>query len=406
MGDDSMPADEARRLATYRELYRRTLLDDVAPFWLRHGIDREFGGVGNILDDAGRRVGNDKYLWSQGRALWTFAALYNRVERRSQWLEAARHVFQYLRTHGRDERGNWLFRLDERGRTLDGDESIYVDGFVLAGLTEYFRATQDASARDLALETYECTRRRLATRVYGTAPYPVPPGLKAHGVPMVFGLFYFELGRALQRDDIRAAGLELARQVLSDFYVRDKNAILEFVRLDGAAVDSPEGRACVPGHALESLWFLIHMFEQSHEPELIPLCCRLIRRHLELGWDDHFGGLKLALDIDGQEAPYWRNADCKAWWVQIEAMVATAYAYRHTGDIWCLQWHDRLHQYAFSHYPVATGEWTQWLDRRGHRTTSAALPVKDPFHLPRALIELLRASELDEGDEKLALVSP
>jgi len=33
------------------------------------------------------------------------------------------------------------------------------------------------------------------------------------------------------------------------------------------------------------------------------------------------------------------------------------------------------------------GEWTQRLDRRGTRLTEViALPVKDPFHLPRALI--------------------
>jgi N-acylglucosamine 2-epimerase len=33
------------------------------------------------------------------------------------------------------------------------------------------------------------------------------------------------------------------------------------------------------------------------------------------------------------------------------------------------------------------GEWIQNLDRRGHRlNTLVALPVKDPFHLARALI--------------------
>jgi N-acylglucosamine 2-epimerase len=125
---------------------------------------------------------------------------------------------------------------------------------------------------------------------------------------------------------------------------------------------------------------------------------------LELGWDEPYGGLRLALDIDGEESPFWRNADCKPWWVQVEALVATAYAYRHTRSDWCLQWHDRVQQYAFSHYPVATGEWTQWLDRQGRKTTSAALPVKDPFHLPRALMELLRIFETHAGGEKRIVV--
>jgi len=43
-----------------------------------------------------------------------------------------------------------------------------------------------------------------------------------------------------------------------------------------------------------------------------------------------------------------------------------------------------------------TGEWRQRLNRKGEpMNTIAALPVKDPFHLPGALIlsvELLRRS--------------
>jgi N-acylglucosamine 2-epimerase len=67
------------------QLYRKTLLNDVVPFWLRHGIDRVHGGIGNMLDDAGNVTGTDKYLWSQGRALWTFSALYNRIAREPNW---------------------------------------------------------------------------------------------------------------------------------------------------------------------------------------------------------------------------------------------------------------------------------------------------------------------------------
>jgi N-acylglucosamine 2-epimerase len=109
---------------------------------------------------------------------------------------------------------------------------------------------------------------------------------------------------------------------------------------------------------------------------------------LELGWDERFGGLLLAIDIDGVEPPYWKNGDCKPWWVAVEALVATAYAYRHCGEAWCLRWHKRVRDFAFSHYPVPTGEWTPWVDRQGRRMQNAVLPVKDPFHLPRGLMHL------------------
>jgi N-acylglucosamine 2-epimerase len=371
-------------------LYRDTLLGDVVPFWLRHGWDHEHGGIGNILDDAGHVVGTDKYLWSQGRALWTFSALYRRIEHRPEWFEFAQHIFNYLSTHGRDAHGRWIFRVDKDGSQLDGPISIYVDGFVMAGLTEFYLISGSTVAKELALETYENTRARVARPgSYEVAPYALSAGMKTHGVAMIFALFYCELGRVLARPDIEREGLNHAYQVLNDFYRADRDAIVEFVTLDGQFIDSPEGRACVPGHALESLWFCISIFERTGDTASINKCCRLIERHLELGWDDEFGGLMLARDIDGKEPIYWKPPTHKPWWVQVEALVATAFAYVHTREPWCLQWHRRVQEFAFSHYPVATGEWTQWVDRQGKRMGNLALPVKDPFHLPRALIYLI-----------------
>ena len=55
---------------------------------------------------------------------------------------------------------------------------------------------------------------------------------------------------------------------------------------------------------------------------------------------------------------------------------------------WWLEWHERVREYSFAHYPVSPhGEWRQKLDRQDRPLEeTVALPVKDPFHLPRALI--------------------
>jgi len=62
---------------------------------------------------------------------------------------------------------------------------------------------------------------------------------------------------------------------------------------------------------------------------------------------------------------------------------------------WCLEWFQRVHDYAFAHFPVPQyGEWTQNLDRRGNKMqATVALPVKDPFHLSRALINSIDVLE-------------
>ena len=63
-------------------------------------------------------------------------------------------------------------------------------------------------------------------------------------------------------------------------------------------------------------------------------------------------------------------------------------AYEHCREQWCLDWYDRVHEYTFSHFPDREhGEWTQRLSREGKPIAEVvALPVKDPFHLPRALM--------------------
>lgn len=382
------------------DLYRSSLLEDIVPFWMRHGVDPEHGALLNCLDDSGAVISRDRYLWSQGRGLWTFSALYNRIENRPEWLDVAHGIAKYLKANGRDAQGRWMYRLSEDGEVLDRDISIYVDGFVLNGFAEYYLAARDPEAAQIALQTYESVDRRISTPgSYGIAPYELAEGVKTLGIPMIFSFFFCGLGKALQRPDVYWRGVELAHEVF-DFYDRDSDAFLEFASESGGRAEIPEKSVSVPGHVIEAMWFLITIFEETGDEQAISRCCDMIRRHIELGWDEDYGGIRLAIDVDGAEPVRWRKADCKPWWVQVEALIATACAYAHTRERWCLDWHRRIRDYAFSHYPAPAGEWTQWLDRRGGRGETAALPVKDPFHLPRALIYLIGIFEkLASGQE-------
>jgi len=82
---------------------------------------------------------------------------------------------------------------------------------------------------------------------------------------MIYAFFYNALGKATGRQDILDIATELAMEVLNKFYVAEKDAILEFVNVDGSFSDTPQGRACVPGHAIECMWFLITMFEERND---------------------------------------------------------------------------------------------------------------------------------------------
>ena len=59
------------------EFYKHHLHQKILPFWLNHCIDHRNGGINNCVRDDGKLLSTDKYLWSQGRALWVFSHLYN-----------------------------------------------------------------------------------------------------------------------------------------------------------------------------------------------------------------------------------------------------------------------------------------------------------------------------------------
>ena len=62
-----------------------------------------------------------------------------------------------------------------------------------------------------------------------------------------------------------------------------------------------DGRV-VPGHVIESMWFQIDIAQPRNDGATIDLATRMIRRHLELGWDEQYGGLLLVKQA-GNKAP-------------------------------------------------------------------------------------------------------
>jgi N-acylglucosamine 2-epimerase len=370
------------------DLYRAALLDDVLPFWSRHAFDAN-GAINTCIADDGAIISRDHWNWSQWRAVWVWSKLYNTIEPRREWLDRALGVYQFVTAHGPLEDGHWPLLLDGDGNVLRGYESLYVDGFAIYGLAELLRATGDAKVRDYALRTYRAAQTALdAPDPPPAYPYPIPRGTIAHGMSMIFSLAFHELAEATGQSEMHESAIVHHRRVMDVFLRRDRNVVLEFVSDDGRELPPPDGTAVVPGHAIESMWFQMHIARANGDLATSRRAADTIRRHLELGWDPEFGGLLLAIDADGREEVGWAHAEKKFWWPHTEALYATLLAYEVTGEPWCLEWHDRVREYCYAHFPVpGHGEWRQKLDRRGNSITETlVLPVKDPFHLPRALI--------------------
>ena len=124
------------------------------------------------------------------------------------------------------------------------------------------RATGDRAAIELARESYANVQARLAQPgSYATAPYPLPPGTKSHGVAMIFSLAFHELGLLLNDADDSDGGLARWPTISSiTLCGRKSSCCSNTFTWTTRLIDSPQGRAIVPGHAIESMWFLMHIF--------------------------------------------------------------------------------------------------------------------------------------------------
>ena len=136
------------------QFYRTTLLEDVIPFWLRNGLDAKHGGYLTALDRDGSVIDTDKSVWFQGRGAWVFATLYNTVEKRAEWLEAARLGVEFLRQHCFSPSGKMYFTVTREGRPLRMRRYVYSEAFAAIALAAWARATGEARAADEACRCF------------------------------------------------------------------------------------------------------------------------------------------------------------------------------------------------------------------------------------------------------------
>ncbi len=379
-------------------IYRSTLLDDIVPFWERYGVDREYGGLVTCLTDEGELVSGEKYTYSLARGLWTFSTLYSTMEPRDSWLDIASRTYRFLVEHAIDGNGDWVYAMERDGTVTEGPVSIWSDCFACYGLIGYAAASGDSEALSLARRTlFRIWERTERDDFDAIAPFTMTPGVMKHGISMMEIVLADELNALAPDPDVTAILDTAIDRVLSCHLDRDTMLLHETVARDCSRLDTPEGRFILPGHAIECMWKIMRHARRKDNRPLIDTAARVMRRHLELGWDGKYGGIVYSRDSSGAEPdlppyPPWR---LKMWWVHTEALYGTLLAHELTGEDWCIEWYNRLHGYSFGHFPTGSGgDWRERLTREGAPTTETVnLPVKDFFHTPRMCLYALETLE-------------
>lgn len=384
----TMPAEVLRQ---YAAVYRAALLQDVIPFWLRHGMDREFGGIITSLDRDGVILDTDKSVWFQGRAAWMFATLHNTVEQRAEWLEAARSCIGFLRRHCFSPAGKLYFTVTREGRPLRMRRYVFSEAFAAIANAAYAKAVGDARAADDAIQTFATFLRHSFTP--GVMPPKFEPTRPMKGLgPHLIAIATAQELRA-NLGDLQVAGRTCTEwidwniaEIERDFVKPDLEAVMETVGPRGEILDHFDGRTLNPGHAIECAWFILHEGKWRGEQKFIQLGFNLLDWMWQRGWDQEHGGLFYFRDLRGLPVQeYWH--DMKFWWPQCEAIIATLLAFQLTGQEKYARCHRLIHEWSFKHFPDPEfGEWYGYLHRDGRVSVRLKGNLwKGPFHLPRML---------------------
>lgn len=88
------------------------------------------------------------------RILWFFSAAYC-ATKNEEYKKAATHIYEFLRDKLFDKEFNGVYwMLDYKGNPSDTRKHIYCQAFAIYALSEYYKATADKEALDLAINLF------------------------------------------------------------------------------------------------------------------------------------------------------------------------------------------------------------------------------------------------------------
>lgn len=381
--------DPKTYLQYWSALYRADLTGNILPFWLEHGLDRKHGGIYTCLDREGKIMDPTKSVWFQGRFAFVCCFAYNQVERRPEWLDAARQTLDFIEQHCFDENGRMYFEVAADGTPLRMRRYVFSESFAAIAMAEYALATGNQAYAEKALKIFKDMRRFLTTPGLLEPKYLPSVEAQGHSITMILINVASRLKKVVTDPELDRQIDESLFKLKNDFMHPEFKALLETVGPAGEFIDTCNGRVINPGHCIETAWFLFDVaMDRGGDKNLIDLGLTILNWSWDWGWDETYGGIINFRDCR-HLPPQDYSQDMKFWWPQTEAIIANLYAYKLTGNDLYLKRHRQVSEWTYGHFPDREfGEWYGYL----HRDGTVAQPAKGnlfkgPFHIPRMMVK-------------------
>jgi mannobiose 2-epimerase len=378
----------------------KTELENILSYWIKNALDQENGGfIGKIDGNDVKYPKADKGLVLNSRILWTFSAAYIHNPK-PEYKMMAQRAYAYLMKYFWDNKnGGGYWSVDYKGNPKEKHKQIYGQGFMLYGLSEYYRAFGDKAALNSAIELFKLIEKHGFDKINGgyfevatenwklTEDKVITQGKTDQKKSMNTHLHIIEPYTNLYRVWKDPFLKKQLYGLLNNFteHIIDKKTQTQILFLTDDW--QPRSEIISYGHDIEASWLLLETAEVLHDKQWIEKI-----KPYSIGLSK---AAQKGIDTDGgmyYETEEGHTKTQKDWWPQAEAMVGFYNSFEISKDKTYFDQALKSWDFIKKNLVSKTGEWYWGINADGQALfkMDKVGMWKCPYHNARACMEMIR----------------
>ncbi len=377
-------------------------LTNILEYWLAYTVDINDGGFyGSLTNDNKIVPDATKGAVLNARILWSFSAGYNSTGR-SEYLDVAKRSFEYILNHFVDkEYGGVYWSVTAKGEPLDTKKQIYALAFTIYGLSEYYLASGERDALELAKKLfYDIEQHSHDSKQKGyiealTRDWQLIDDLRLSDKDlnekktMNSHLHILEAYTALYRIwPNRHLDFRL-RELLKIFtdHIVDRNTYHLGLFFDEQW--ERRSQTISYGHDIEASWLLCEAADVLGDKRVIHSIQKLAVKIANAAAEGLTQEGSMYYEFEPESNHVTKE---KHWWVQAEAMVGFLNAWKITGNEYFFQRFSKVWEFIKNHILNSSGEWVWGVNEDNSIMDGydKAGFWKCPYHNSRSCLEVHR----------------
>jgi N-acylglucosamine 2-epimerase len=371
--------------------YENELFNRFLPSMEKLSVDNEYGGF--ICDahlGTGKVISYNKRTWYQGRGIWVYSFLYNKLKRDPRYLEIAEKAVDFVSTLKRTEDKFFDTNYTREGNKMSDSGDIYGDLFVAEGLAEFSLAKGDPSylKRAKGMIFYCLERYDRPDYVYDISYVPGRPRMEG---PRNLGhwMIFLSLSTQILSHSYDEDFVKLANRCIDAIMTKHMNPefklLNEAVNHDFSLPANEYRNFAVIGHGIETLAFVMAEAVRRKDATLFRQSEAAFKRHVAVAADKLYGGHFEIL----YNANTYSWAPSKSAWCQQEVSIGALLSLEHTGYRWAEECFNEGDAYMMD--KMLRPELPFWTFGGGRKVDVPNMTTIEHYHTPRYLMRNMLA---------------